>query len=160
MTVQEILEEVITLPEAATIAAQMGYSLDHSNLLRYAQSGRLVARKSEGTWLTTRSALQALILELAAQPRGRPRAEVPAWATFKMTPELAATLDQIDELRAQVSGLARSPAEEERLRRELTIEAIYHTNRIEGNRLSLPEVRVIVEAFWAERESTAGQGEE
>jgi predicted nucleotidyltransferase len=157
VTVQEILEEVITLPEAATIAAQMGYSLDRSNLLRYARSGRLAARKSEGTWLTTRSALQALILELAAQPRGRPRAEAPTWATFKMTPELVATLDQIDELRAQVNGLEQSPADEERLRRELTIEVIYHTNRIAGNRLSLPEVRAIVGAFWEKRKSTKGR---
>lgn len=152
MIVQEILEEVVTLPEAATIATKMGYNLDRSNLLRYAQGGRLVARKSEGTWLTTRSALQALILELAAQPRGRPRAEAPDWATFEMTPKLAATLAKIDKLREQVSAIERPAAEREQLHRDLTIEAIYHTNRIEGNHLSLPEVRVIVEAFWAERE--------
>lgn len=152
MIVQEILEEVVTLPEAATIATKMGYTLDRSNLLRYAQSGRLVARKSEGTWLTTRSALQALILELAAQPRGRPPTAAPDWATFEMTPELAATLANIDKLRNQVSAMKRSEAEREQLHRDLTVEAIYHTNRIEGNRLSLPEVRVIVEAFWAERE--------
>lgn len=154
MIVQEILEEVVTLPEAAIIATNMGYNLDRSNLLRYAQAGRLVARKSEGTWLTTRSALQALILELAAQPRGRPRAEAPDWATFEMTPELAATLAKIDKLREQVSAIERPTAEREQLHRDLTIEAIYHTNRIEGNRLSLPEVRVIVDAFWAEREGT------
>jgi hypothetical protein len=153
MIVQEILEEVVTLPEAATIATNMGYTLDRSNLLRYAQSGRLMARKSEGTWLTTRSALQALILELAAQPRGRPRTEAPDWATFEMTPELAMTLAEIDKLREQVSAVERSPAEKEQLHRDLTVEAIYHTNRIEGNRLSLPEVRVVVQAFWAEREA-------
>ena len=33
---------------------------------------------------------------------------------------------------------------------KLTVEAVYHSNRIEGNQLSLPEVRAIVEAFWAE----------
>ena len=152
MIVQEILQEVVTLPEAATIATEMGYALDRSNLLRYAQAGRLVARKSEGTWLTTRSALQALILELAAQPRGRPRTDAPDWATFEMTPELAATLANIDKLREQVSALERPAAEREQLHRDLTVEAIHHTNRIEGNRLSLPDVRVIVEAFWAERE--------
>lgn len=160
MVVQDILEEVITLPEAAVIADQMGYPLDRSNLLRYAQSGRLVARKSEGTWLTTRSALQALILDLVAEPRGRPREEAPAWATFEMTPELVTTLNTIDELRTQVNALIRSSDEKERLRRELTIEAIYHTNRIEGNRLSLPEVRAIVEAFWAGQESTERQAGE
>lgn len=160
MVVQDILEEVITLPEAAVIADQLGYPLNRSNLLRYAQSGRLVARKSGGTWLTTRSALQALILELATEPRGRPRAETPAWVTFEMTPEMAGTLDKIDELRTQGSALERSPAEQEQLRRELTIEAIYHTNRIEGNQLSLPEVRAIVDAFWAKHESTERQVEE
>ena len=41
-------------------------------------------------------------------------------------------------------------ADAERLRRELTVEAIYHTNRIEGNSLTLPEVRAVVEAFWVE----------
>jgi len=160
MIVQDILNEVITLPEATAIADQMGYPLDRSNLLRYAQSGRLVARKSQGTWLTTRSALQTLILELAAQPRGRPREEVPAWATFKMTPELSATLDRIDEWRVQLSALERPAAEREQLRRELTVEAIYHTSHIEGNHLSLPEVRAIVEAFWAESEGNVPEAKE
>ncbi len=160
MIVQEILEEVVTLPEAATIATTIGYTLDRSNLLRYAQSGRLMARKSEGTWLTTRSALQALILELAAQPRGRPRTQAPDWATFEMTPELAATLAEIDKLREQVSAVERPTAEREQLHRDLTVEAIYHTNRIEGNRLSLPEVRVVVQAFWAEREGVEREEKE
>jgi hypothetical protein len=151
MIVQEILKEVVTLPEAAAITAQMGYALDRSNLLRYARSGRLLARKSNGTWLTTRSALQALIVELAAERRGRPREEAPSWATFEMTPNLAATLAQMDDLRAKLSAQERSTLEEEQLRRQLTIEAIYHTNHIEGNRLTLPEVRAVVEAFWAER---------
>lgn len=151
MTVKEILEEVITLPEAAAISDQMGHALDRSNLLRYAQSGRLLARKSNGTWLTTRAALETLIVELIAEHRGRPREEAPVWATFEMTPRLAATLAQIDELRARLLVQERSALEEEQLRRQLTVEAIYHTNHIEGNRLSLPEVRAVVEAFWQER---------
>lgn len=151
MTVKEILEEVITLPEAATVSAQMGHALDRSNLLRYAQSGRLLARKSNGTWLTTRSALQALIVELMAERRGRPREEGPAWTTFEMTPSLATTLARIDDLRAKLLAQERSELEEEQLRRQLTVEAIYHTNHIEGNRLTLPEVRAVVEAFWQER---------
>ncbi len=73
MHTREILEEVITLPEASVLAEKMGYRLDRSNLLRYARSGRLLARKSQGTWLTTRAALQALVVELAAETRGRPR---------------------------------------------------------------------------------------
>jgi Fic family protein len=57
----------------------------------------------------------------------------------------------MDDLRAKLSAQERSTLEEEQLRRQLTIEAIYHTNHIEGNRLTLPEVRAVVEAFWAER---------
>jgi hypothetical protein len=152
----QILEEVITLPEGSVLAGKMGYALDRSNLLRYARSGRLVARKSQGAWLTTRSALQALIVELAAEARGRPRpalsagAETPAWATVEIAPDVAASLAEIDALRSELAGQPHSPAERERLRRELTVEAIYHTNRIEGNLLSLPEVRTVIEAFWAE----------
>jgi hypothetical protein len=69
---------------------------------------------------TIRSALQALILELAAKPRGRPRTEAPNWATFEMTPELEMTPAEIDKLREQVSAVERSPAEREQLHRDLT----------------------------------------
>ena len=158
MLARQILEEVITLPEGSVLAAKMGYALDRSNLLRYARSGRLVARKSQGAWLTTRAALQALIVELAADTRGRPRPvsalgadeKTPTWATVELTPAMAASLTEIDALRSELAGRPHSPAERERLCRELTVEAIYHTNRIEGNLLSLPEVRAVVEAFWAE----------
>ena len=150
MLTQQALTEVVTLPEAVALAERLGYSLDRSNLLRYARSGRLIARKSQGTWLTTRSALTALVVELALQPRGRPRAAVPVWATVEPSPDLVATLAEIDDLKAQVGARARSVADAERVRRELTVEAIYHTNRIEGNPLTLPEVRAVVEAFWAE----------
>lgn len=67
------------------------------------------------------------------------------------SPSLAETLAEIDRLRSELAQQTRSHAEEEHLRRELTVEAIYHTNRIEGNQLSLPEVRAIVEAFSAEK---------
>lgn len=150
MLTQQALVEVVTLPEAVALAERLGYSLDRSNLLRYARSGRLIARKSQGTWLTTRSALKALVVELALQPRGRPRAAEPVWATVEPSPDLVATLAEIDDLKAQVGARERSVADAERLRRELTVEAIYHTNRIEGNPLTLPEVRAVVEAFWAE----------
>lgn len=146
MTVKEILSEVITLPEAVDIAAQMGYKLDRSNLLRSAQVGRLAARKSVGTWLTTRTAVQKLVIDLATEDRGRPRPVVPIWADVQMTPELAGVLEEIDQLRQQIAATPRQPEEEDRLRQELTIEAIYHTSHLAGNSLSLPEVRTIVEA--------------
>ena len=154
MMIPHILEEVVTLPEAATIASQMGYALDRSNLLRYAHSGRLIARKSEGAWLTTRSALRALIAELALAPRGRPRQESPTWAQVETTTNLGATLAAIDDLRVQLAAQKRTEAERIQLRRELTVEAIYRTNRIEGNQLSLHEVRAIVESLWAESNSS------
>ena len=66
MLTQQALVEVVTLPEAVALAERLGYSVDRSNLLRYARSGRLIARKSQGTWLTTRSALKALVVELSA----------------------------------------------------------------------------------------------
>jgi hypothetical protein len=150
MQTQNALQEVVTLPEASRLAATLGYGLDRSNLLRYARDGRLVARKSAGTWLTTRSAVQALIVELASETRGRPRSQSTPWTEVVMSPELAETLAEVDHLRSELAQQAHSQAEVEHLRRELTVEAIYHTNRIEGNQLSLPEVRAIVEAFWAE----------
>lgn len=160
MLVRQILEEVITLPEGSILAGKMGYALDRSNLLRYARSGRLVARKSQGAWLTTRSALQTLIIELAAETKGRPRPaptldaskEAPAWAAVEIPGAAAASLAEIDALRCELAKQPSTSAERERLRRELTVEAIYHTNRIEGNSLSLPEVRAVVEAFWAEQD--------
>jgi hypothetical protein len=151
MLVREILEEVVTLPEASALAGRMGYAMDRSNLLRYARSGRLMARKSQGTWLTTRAALQALIVEVAAEARGRPRPTAEEWGTVEITPDLAATLAEIDDLRTRLAAQQRSAAQREQLRRELTVEAIYHTNRIEGNPLTLPEVRAVVEAYWAEQ---------
>jgi hypothetical protein len=153
MQTQNALQEVVTLPEASRLAATLGYGLDRSNLLRYARDGRLVARKSAGTWLTTRSAVQALIVELASETRGRPRPLLKTWTEVEMSPELAETLAEVDHLRSELAQQAHSQVEEEHLRRELTVEAIYHTNRIEGNQLSLPEVRAIVEAFWAEANS-------
>jgi len=82
----------------------MEYPLDRSHLLRYAQSGRFAARRSAGTWLMMRSTLQALIRGLTA------RAEALAWAASEMTPALATTLTEIDNLRAQMSALERPAA--------------------------------------------------
>jgi len=150
MLSQNVLQEVVTLPEASALTQRLGYGLDRSNLLRYARAGRLVARKSGGTWLTTRSAVQALILELSGETRGRPRSQPAAWPDVSMSPELLEALAVVDDLKSKLAQTDRSPDEMDRRRRELTVEAIYHTNRIEGNQLSLPEVREIVEAFWVE----------
>lgn len=160
MQTQNALQEVVTLPEASKFAATMGYGLDRSNLLRYARAGRLLARKSGGAWLTTRSAVQALILELAGETRGRPRSILTPWAEVSMSPELSEALVEIDYLRDELSQKARSPAEEEHQRRELTVEAIYQSNRIEGNQLSLSEVRAIVEALWNEAEGRGGANDD
>ncbi|MBK6433580.1 hypothetical protein [Candidatus Amarolinea dominans] len=156
MLTQNVLQEVITLPEASVLAAGMGHGLDRSNLLRYARTGRLVARKSGGTWLTTRAALEVLIVELAGETRGRPRAQSAAWAEVTMTPELEDILARIDRLRAELAQQVRSPINDQRQRRELIVEAIYHTNHLEGNQLSLPEVRAVVEAFWVETNGHGG----
>lgn len=156
MITQELLQEVVTLPEASTLAGAMGYGMDRSNLLRYARTGRLVARKSGGTWLTTRSAVQALIVDLASEARGRPRAQPTAWTEVAMTPELVQTLQEIDTMRLDLAQQPRGQADQDQHRRELIVDAIYHTNRIEGNQLSLHEVKLIVESFWAENAASEG----
>ncbi len=112
MLAHQVLEEVVTLPEASVLAQKMEYPLDRSNLLRYARAGRLVARKSQGTWLTTRAALQALIVELAAESRGRPRAATPDWAKVEITPDLTATLTEIEKLREQIASQPSTAAKQ------------------------------------------------
>ena len=73
MIAGQALNEVMTLAEAVKLSHLLGHPVDRANLLRYAQEGRLAARKSAGTWLTTRSALRELVISLEAQTRGRPR---------------------------------------------------------------------------------------
>jgi len=68
--------------------------------------------------------------------------------------DLAATLTEIDALVAQIKARPRSSADVERLRRDLSAEAIYHTNRIAGSSLTLPEAQAIVEAYWAENNAS------
>lgn len=155
MTVQDILGEVVTIPEAVDLVNRMGYKLDRSNLLRNAQSGRLVARKSNGTWLTTRAALQELVVGLASEERGRPRATKLTWSEYEVTPTLLAALDEIDSLRQQLAAQPRNPEEQEKIRHQLAVEAIYHTNHLAGNSLSLTEVRAIIEACKVEESTTA-----
>jgi hypothetical protein len=52
----EVTNEVITLHHAARLSG-----LAHSTLRRQAGCGRLAARRSGGTWLTTRGALAAYL---------------------------------------------------------------------------------------------------
>lgn len=52
MLTDQMLTEVVTIGEAIELAKRLGHPLDRANLMRYAQKGRLTARKSKGTWLT------------------------------------------------------------------------------------------------------------
>ncbi|MBK6432926.1 hypothetical protein [Candidatus Amarolinea dominans] len=115
------------------------------------------SRKSGGTWLTTRAALSGvLIVELAGEARGRPRAQSAAWAEVTMTPELEDILARIDRLRAGWLNRCAARSMTNVSAAELIVEAIYHTNHLEGNQLSLPEVRAVVEAFWVETNGHGG----
>lgn len=150
MLTHEILREAITLPEAVELSSRLGHTLDRRNLQRYARGGRLVARKSQGTWLTTRSALVELIADLERERRGRPlqttqTAKPPA---YQRTPEIEAMLTEIERLRAELS---RRPAPPPAILQALETDAIYHTAHLEGNPLTLHEARQVIDAYRAER---------
>ncbi len=147
MLTHQALHEVITLSEASELAARWRHPIDRGNLLRYAQSGRLTARKSKGTWLTTRHALRRLIEELEEEPRGRPRIISPPSAViaFNTDDELNDILVQVRRLQAELQDQSLSPEQESTLWDELTAEAVYYTNRIEGNRLTWEEARQVIE---------------
>ncbi len=149
MLTNQMLDEVVTLGEAVDLAGRLGHPLDRANLMRYAQSGRLIARKSRGTWLTTRSAVRELVVSLEAETRGRPRpVKVKRLAvTYTRTPELLASLKRIQETREALRARALSPAREAELWDRLTTEAIYHTNRLEGNSLTFEEAQAVIEAY-------------
>jgi hypothetical protein len=149
MIATEILEEALTLTEAVTVAERLGHPLDRNNLTRYATEGRLLARKSGGTWLTTRSALRDLIVSLESETRGRPR-QVRIGkrvAQYTRTPALVERLGEIQRLRSQLRSHKLSASQEARLWKELTTSAIYHTNRMEGNALSFQEAAAIIEQY-------------
>ncbi len=160
MKIQDLLQEVITLPEATEIAREMGYAVDRSNLIRYAQAGRLLARKSQGTWLTTRSALQALILELSEETRGRPR-NLPApaetdWSEIRSASELRAALhrrevreDEPVLYASQVESPSQvepqSPPPPAETEREKLVNELFR-ERTEGQEpRTLPELRELAE---------------
>ena len=142
-----VLSEVVTLGEAAELARQLGHPLDRANLSRYAHSGRLAARKSKGTWLTTRGAIRDLVVSLEAESRGRPRPiKIKKLAvTYSRTPELAASLRRIQEARESLRSQRLTPEREAQLWDELTTRAVYHTNHLEGNPLTFEEARAVIE---------------
>lgn len=159
MIATEILEEALTLTEAVTVAERLGHPLDRNNLTRYAFAGRLLARKSGGTWLTTRSALRDLIVSLESETRGRPR-QVRIGkrvARYTRTPELVEQLGEIQELRTRLRSHKLAASQEARMWKELTTSAIYHTNRMEGNALTFQEAAAVIEQY--RRNQAAGAGD-
>jgi len=121
MDAAEILDQVITLAEAVMLADQLGHPLDRNNLARYATQGRLAARKSAGTWLTTRSSVRELIIALETQKRGRPhKPHLPKRAIRRLhTSGLLAALISIQRVRTRLRDMTLSDQEEARLWGEL-----------------------------------------
>ncbi|MEW5873300.1 MAG: hypothetical protein AB1894_28835 [Chloroflexota bacterium] len=156
MVSTNILSEVLTLAEAVVLSRWFGHPLDRANLVRYAQDGRLAARKSSGTWLTTRSALRQLILALETESRGRPRRvhlSKDRTVVYNRSPELAAALAGIQELRQELRAEALPPEQEAHLWNALEARAIYHTNHLEGNLLTFEDAQAIIEAQRANSEA-------
>jgi len=140
MLTNDVLQEVLTLNEAAQLSAGLGWALDQDNLSRYARSGQIAARKSDSAWLTTRTALAQLLASLKTERQGRLHIR---FNSDSLTPEICAMLKEINQTRAHLETRI-TPEQKKRLWDEMLPEAIYHTNRIEGNRLSLEQVRAIL----------------
>ncbi len=153
MIVGQALNEVMTLAEAVKLSRLLGHPVDRANLLRYAQEGRLTARKSAGTWLTTRSALRDLVISLETQTRGRPRQVRLGEGrsiSYSLTPELATTLQEIEQLQTALRRQALEPEQEQQLLDELNERAIYHTNHLEGNELTYEEAQAVIRQYRQE----------
>jgi hypothetical protein len=154
MTETQVLEEVLTLAEAVAVAKHLGHPLDRNNLVRYVKSRRLAARKSGGTWLTTRSAVRTLVISLEAERRGRPRKlhlGSKQVVRYTRTPELVTALQEIQDLRAMLRQKSLSANVESRLWNELTTAAIYHTNHLEGNPLTFEEATAVIDEYRQRR---------
>ena len=148
MVTTQVLEEVLTLTEAVTVADRLGHPLDRNNLVRYAKEGRLVARKSGGTWLTTRAAVRDLVVSLEAEKRGRPRQLRLApgrIVRYTRTPELVSTLTDIQNLRTALREVKLPSEREAQLWEELSTAAIYHTTHLEGNALTFDEAKAVID---------------
>ncbi len=156
MIAGQVLNEVMTIAEAVQLSRLLGHPVDRANLLRYAQEGRLTARKSAGTWLTTRSALRDLVVSLETQPRGRPRQVRLGEGRsigYSLTPELAAALQEIEQLQTALRDQTIEPAQEQQLLDELNARAVYHTNHLEGNELTYEEAKAVIEAYRQEQQN-------
>ena len=155
MIAGQALNEVMTLAEAVKLSHLLGHPVDRANLLRYAQEGRLAARKSAGTWLTTRSALRELVISLEAQTRGRPRQvrlSEGRSVSYSLTLELATALQEIEQLQTALRSQALEPEQEQKLLDELNARAVYHTNHLEGNELTYEEAKAVIEAYRQEQQ--------
>jgi len=155
MIVGQVLNEVMTLAEAVKLSRLLGHPVDRANLLRYAQEGRLTARKSAGTWLTTRSAVRDLVVSLESHTRGRPR-QVRLGegrsVRYSLTPELTATMQEIEQLQTALRSQTLEPEQEQQLLDELSAVAVYHTNHLEGNDLTYEEAKTVIDAYRQEQQ--------
>lgn len=150
MVINHVLDEVLTVAEAVAVAVRLGHPVDRNNLVRYAKEGRLVARKSGGTWLTTRSAVRDLIVSLETEKRGRPRKLqlLPKRiARYTRTPELVVALKDIQRLRTSLRERVLPAEREAQLWEDLTTAAVYHTNRLEGNSLTFEEAKAVIDEY-------------
>lgn len=68
-------------------------------------------------------------------------------ASYQRTPELMRSLKRIQAARQALRAEALPAAPEAKLWDDLTTEAIYHTNRLEGNPLTFEEARAVIEAY-------------
>jgi hypothetical protein len=158
MITTQVLDEVLTLTEAVSVADRLGHPIDRNNLVRYATAGRLLARKSGGTWLTTRASVRDLIVSLEAEKRGRPRRLRVAPGRvirYTRTPELVSALADIQRLRATLRNQTLSADQEARLWEKLSTAAIYHTNHLEGNPLTFEEAKAVIDEY-RQKKKTGG----
>ncbi|HLE62728.1 MAG TPA: hypothetical protein VI750_06310 [Pyrinomonadaceae bacterium] len=161
MLTTQVLDEVLTVAEAVEVAERMGHPVDRNNLVHYAKDGRLVARKSGGTWLTTRSAVRDLIVSLETETRGRPRKlrlSPKRIVRYTRTPELVSALQDIQRLRATLRDQALPAEREAQLWDDLTTAAVYHTNHLEGNQLTFDEAKVVIEEYRQRKKATPSNG--
>jgi hypothetical protein len=68
-----------------------------------------------------------------------------------------ASLKQIQETRQALRGRTLSSTREAELWDQLTTEAVYHTNRLEGNMLTFEEAQAVIEAHKAAPHTDASQ---
>lgn len=158
MIAPQILNEVLTLAEAVKIVDRLGHPIDRGNLIRYAQTGRLPARKSGGTWLTTRTSLRDLVVSLEAETRGRPRpVQLSGQRTIRYTrtPELLSALKDIQRLRGALRDQPLSAEQEARLWEKLTTAAVYHTTHLEGNLLTFEEAQSVIDEHRQRKKTAA-----